>query len=108
MGVSTLPIRSSDGSIYFTDPFRPTYPHLELGFAGVYRVAPDLQTITLLVDDFVGPNGLCFSPSERTLYINDSRVGLINAFDVLDDGTLAQGRLFCVLKDERPGVPDGM
>jgi gluconolactonase len=74
----------------------------------VYRVSPDLQTITLVVDDFVGPNGLCFSPSERTLYINDSRVGLIKAFDVLDDGTIANGRLFCMLKDERPGVPDGM
>ena len=98
----------SDGSIYFTDPFRPTYPNLELGFAGVYRVSPDLQTVTLLVDDYVGPNGLCFSPSERTLYINDSRVGLIKAFDVVDDGTIANGRLFCVLKDERPGVPDGM
>jgi gluconolactonase len=42
------------------------------------------------------------------LYINDSRVGLINAYDVLDDGNIAHGRLFCVLKDERPGVPDGM
>lgn len=63
---------------------------------------------TLLVDDYVGPNGLCFSLSERTLYINDSRVGLIKAFDVLEEGTIANGRLFCVLKDERPGVPDGM
>jgi gluconolactonase len=35
-------------------------------------------------------------------------VGFIKAFDVLDDGTIANGRLFCVLKDERPGVPDGM
>jgi len=98
----------SDGHIYFTDPFRPTYPNLELGFAGVYCVSPDLQTITLIADDFVGPNGLCFSPSERTLYINDSRVGLIRAYEAFDDGGIAHGRLFCVLKDERPGVPDGM
>jgi len=98
----------SDGHIYFTDPFRPTYPNLELGFAGVYCVSPDLQQITLIADDFVGPNGLCFSPSERTLYLNDSRVGLIRTYDTFDDGGIAHGRLFCVLKDERPGVPDGM
>jgi gluconolactonase len=47
-------------------------------------------------------------PSERILYINDSRVVLIRAYDVLDDGRITNGRLFCVLKDERPGVPDGM
>jgi gluconolactonase len=73
----------SDGSIYFTDPFRPTYPNLELGFAGVYRVSPDLSSVTLLAQDFVGPNGLCFSPGESILYVNDSRVGYIRAYDVM-------------------------
>ena len=98
----------SDGTIYFTDPYRDTYPGMELGFAGVYRVSPDLNEIELLVDDYVGPNGLCFSPGESILYVNDSRVGLIKAFDVREDGGIENGRLLCVLQDERPGAPDGM
>ena len=92
----------SDGTIYFTDPYRDTYPGMELGFAGVYRVSPDLSEIELLVDDYVGPNGLCFSPGESTLYVNDSRVGLIKAWDVRADGGIENGRLLCVLQDERP------
>jgi sugar lactone lactonase YvrE len=38
--------------------------------AGVYRVAPGLGTITLVVDNFVFPNGLAFSPDESLLYVN--------------------------------------
>src|SRR3977135_4153672 len=49
----------SDGSIYFTDPFGPVVPEQwDLSFAGVYRVTPDLGTVTLLSDNFVGPTGL--------------------------------------------------
>ena len=99
----------SDGCIYFTDPGAPA-PELELDFSGVYRVSPDLGTLTLLVRDFVNPNGLAFSPDETILYINDSRLGRIRAFDVLPNGALALAtdRLFCDLKGERPGHPDGM
>ena len=71
----------SDGSIYFTDPGAPA-PDLELDFSGVYRVSPDLGTITLLVRDFITPNGLAFSPDESVLYIDDSRRRHIRAFDV--------------------------
>lgn len=103
----------SDGSIYFTDPwtFRDAPPgEWDLDFAGVYRVSPDLGTLTLLVRDFVTPNGLAFSPDESILYINDSRRGHIRAFDMQPNGTLAlaSDRVFCVLKGERPGIPDGM
>ncbi len=69
----------SDGSIYFTDPGAPA-PGMALDFAGVYRVSADLGTLTLLVRDFVLPNGLAFSPDESILYINDSRRGHIRAF----------------------------
>ena len=99
----------SDGSIYFTDPGAPD-PHLDLDFAGVYRVSPDLGTLTLLVKDFVTPNGLAFSPDESILFINDTRRGHIRAFDVQPNGTLALAtdRVFADLKGERPGIPDGM
>ena len=99
----------SDGSIYFTDPGGPD-PALDLDFAGVYRVSPDLGTLTLLVRDFIIPNGLCFSPDESVLYIDDSRRMHIRAFDMQPNGTLALAtdRVFCELKGELPGRPDGM
>ena len=51
-----------------------------------------------------------FLHDEGILYINDSRRGLIRAFDVLANGTLAlwTDRVFADLRGERPGVPDGM
>ena len=109
----------SDGSIYFTDPGAGD-PELDMDFCGVYRVSPDLSTITLLVRDFVLPNGLCFSPDESILYIDDSMgisknednmflsIGNIRAFDVRPDGTLTNDRMFCELRSERSGIPDGL
>jgi gluconolactonase len=101
----------SDGAIYFTDPGGPAVPEQwDLTHTGVYRVSPDLGTLTLLVSDFVVPNGLAFSPDESILYINDSRRGHIRAFDLAPNGTLAKqtDRVFADLRGAEPGVPDGM
>ncbi len=109
----------SDGSIYFTDPGAPN-PELDMDFCGVYRVTADLSAITLLVRDFVLPNGLSFSPDESILYINDSvgvsrrqdnmflSTGHIRAFDVRPDGSLTNDRVFCEMRAGRSGIPDGM
>ena len=99
----------SDGSLYFTDPFYgfPADQKRELDFQGVYRIAPD-GGLTLLVSDFEVPNGLAFSPDETVLYIDDSRRRHVRAFDVLADGTLANGHLFVDMAIDAPGVPDGM
>ena len=108
----------SDGSIYFTDPGGPA-PDTDLDFAGVYRVSADLSTINLLVRDYVLPNGLAFSPDESILYINDSlglhvnndmfrSIGYIDAFDVRPNGMLANRRVFCELRGDGTGIPDGM
>ena len=102
----------SDGSIYFTDPWTlPSAPEQwDLTFAGVYRVSADLGTMTLLVDNFVTPNGIAFTPNESVLYVNDSRRAHIRAFDLLPNGTLAKqsDRVFADLSGSEPGVPDGM
>jgi gluconolactonase len=102
----------SDGCIYFTDPWTsPTAPQQwDLQYSGVYRVTPDLGTMSLLTDDFVLPNGLAFSPDETVLYINDSRRGHIRAFDLMPSGMLAKqtDRVFADLRGDEPGVPDGM
>jgi gluconolactonase len=101
----------SDGAIYFTDP--NTRGITEQDMAGVYRVAPDLGEINLLVRDFIVPNGLAFSPDEKLLYINDSRRRHIRVFTLesnWDSGLLELGsdRVFCQMGGSGPGVPDGM
>ncbi len=102
-------IVKSDGSIYFTDPGAPA-PGLDLDYSGVYMVSPDLGDITLLVADFITPNGIAFSPDESVLYINDTRRQHIRAFDIQPNGApaLASDRVLCDLSGDRPGVPDGM
>ncbi|HEY9614706.1 SMP-30/gluconolactonase/LRE family protein [Allocoleopsis sp.] len=99
----------SDGSIYFTDPTYGIKPEQkDLGFSGVYRLAPDGK-LTLLVKDFVAPNGIAFSPDEKKLYVNDSEQNQMRIFDVKPNGTLENGRIFAELKDpSKQGVPDGM
>ena len=101
----------SDGCYYFTDPNAGIVPEQwDLTFAGVYRLTPDLGTLSLLVDTFVQPNGLAFSPDESVLYINDSRRGHIRAFDLQPTGMLAKqtDRVFADLRGSEPGAPDGM
>ena len=102
----------SDGSIYFTDPWTLRTPpeQWDLTFTGVFRVSPDLGTITLVVDDFIFPNGLMLSPDESILYVNDSRRAHIRAFDLNPNGTLAKqsDRVVADLSSSAPGVPDGM
>ncbi|MEZ5709903.1 MAG: SMP-30/gluconolactonase/LRE family protein [Blastomonas sp.] len=108
----------SDGAVYFTDPppkipFTPADHPPEIDYAGVYRVSPDRQRINMIIRDLINPNGLCFSPDETVLYVNDSNRHrkLIMAYDVEKDGTvdLGSARLFCDMRgDDRPGVPDGM
>lgn len=97
----------SDGSVYFTDPpYGIGKDQQELEFQGVYRIRPDGK-IDLLVRDFDRPNGLCFSPDEKVLYIADSSDRRhIRAFRVAEDGTLCGGEEFAKLAEG--GVPDGM
>ena len=104
-------IVKSDGAIYFTDPGGPLAPdQFDVTIAGVYRVSADLGTISLIVDDMIGPNGLAFSPDESILYVNDARRRIARAYDVLPNGTVAKqtSRLFADLGGPEPGVPDGM
>lgn len=100
----------SDGSIYFTDPAGGrSLPHgvereRELPFQGVFRLGPETAEPSLLADDFDTPNGLCFSPDERLLYVNDSIRMHIRVFDVRDDGSLENGRVFFVQTGYTPDV----
>jgi len=113
-------VRSSDGGIYFTDPDYGRWNDWigqersrDLDFRGLWRVPHAGGPVELLVarDEFDQPNGLCFSPDESRLYVNDSAGRHVKVFDVAADGTISGGR---VLHGEigtgvpRTGNVDGM
>jgi gluconolactonase len=104
----------SDGSIWFSDNgagIRGNYlghkATAELPYR-VYRIDGRTGQITIAVGDMERPNGLCFSPDEKRLYVVDTPGGTktTHVYDVVDDGTkLANGRVFF---DATPGYADGI
>jgi gluconolactonase len=106
----------SDGSIWFTDPPFGLLGHYEGHKAepelpqAVYRIDGATGEPEVVADDILGPNGLCFSPDERILYVVESR-GIphrkILAYDVTEDGRGIENKR--TLIDAGPGgTPDGM
>jgi gluconolactonase len=110
----------SDGSVWFTDP---SYGSLQFPQEAelpnnVYRWDPQSKKLSVVTGDLQMPNGIAFSPDEKTLYIIDSgaiqaprtyyfnKPHTIYAFDVAPDGkTVSNQREFAVVS---PGFPDGM
>jgi len=97
----------SDGSIFFTDPdFNiPIGQQAELTFRGIYRVNP-AGVVQLLDSTFDKPNGICFSPDEKKLYVNESPKGKIYVWDVVDDSALTNKKLLYTVPIQ--GYVDGM
>lgn len=100
-------IVKSDGSIWFTDP---TYGlekrKQEIPGQYVFRFDDSTSTATPVVKDFDQPNGLCFGPDEKKLYIADSgKPHHIRVFDVSADNQLTNSKIFCIIDN---GVPDGI
>jgi gluconolactonase len=82
----------------------------QLPYNGVFKVGPDGNDLTLLVSDLERPNGLAFTPDQKTLYIADTAPKVINAYSVNTDGTLGTSSLFAKLpgKEGEVGGPDGL
>lgn len=107
----------SNGDLYFTDPpyglpQGAEDPTRELDFCGVYRVSTTGQ-VTLLSDKMTRPNGIGFSPDEKTLYVaqSDPDKAVWMAFEVKPDGTLGAGRVWfdaTAWVKRLPGLPDGL
>ena len=108
-------VERSDGSIYWTDSAGGlVIPGMvgddlqrQLDVQGVFCLTP-AGDVELVVADCTYPNGLAFSKDESLLYVNDTRLGIIRAFDVTKDGSVGPGRLFHKLTGNEPGVADGM
>ena len=108
----------SNGDLYFTDPpygLPKQYDdsRRELDFCGVYRLSKDGK-LTLLTKEMTRPNGIAFSPDEKTLYVaqSDPEAAIWKSFPVKTDGTLGEGKVFYDatenFKKGLPGLPDGM
>lgn len=107
----------SNGDLYFTDPpyglpQKWNDSRRELDYCGVFRLSKDGE-ITLVTKEMKRPNGIAFSPDERTLYVaqSDRQAAVWKAFPVQDDGSLGKGRVFAdvtSMMGKMPGAPDGL
>jgi gluconolactonase len=97
----------SDGAIFFTDPpFNiPTGQSQELPFSGIYRINR-AGTLQLLDSTLSLPNGICFSPDESKLYVNESQQRIIYVWDVVNDSVISNRRTFASIPVT--GYADGM
>ena len=110
-------VLKSNGDIYFTDPpygLEKNWddPARELDFCGVYRISKDGE-LTLLTKEMTRPNGIALSPDEKTLYVaqSDPKNAIWMAFDVKEDGTIDNGRVFFNATKwvlAKKGLPDGL
>jgi gluconolactonase len=108
----------SDGTVWFTDPdygilsdFTGSKAESELGACNVFRLDPKTGALTIVTGEMEKPNGLAFSPDEKTLYVADSSASHgpqgkhhILAFPVRADGTVGRPEVCAVIE---PGIPDG-
>jgi gluconolactonase len=115
-----------DGGIWFTDPGYGSLGNYEgnkgelLLKEAVYRIDPAGEKITLVTDEIFKPNGLCFSPDYKKLYVADTGATHykeaprnIKAWDVVETSKLTKGREFAsmAMKDsqrEFAGLADGI
>ncbi len=112
-----------DGGIWFTDPGYGSLVNYE-GFKGpielkeaVYRVDAKSGKLDMVTDALFKPNGLCFSPDYRLLYIAETGASHypqapknIQVFDVADGKTLRNGRhiISMELAGKGAGLADGI
>jgi gluconolactonase len=103
------------GNLYFTDPpyGLPHISHQEVDAYSVYRLSAAGE-LTVITDKLYRPNGIAFSPDQKTLYVanSDPKHAVWMAYELNPDGTVASERVFydvtSFVTAERPGVPDGL
>lgn len=111
-----------DGGIWFTDPgygalmtYEGNIGTLEIREA-VYRLDPKTKQLTKVADDVRKPNGICFSPDYKKLYVADTGAThypdtpkIIQVYDIADGKTLRNGKRFCSMDlNGKAGLADGI
>jgi gluconolactonase len=102
-----------NGDYFFTDPpyGMPENLQQETPFQGVYKLSKG--TVTLLVDSLTRPNGIAFSPDEKTIVIanSDSEKARWYAYDLTENDSVINGRIFYDATEaakSEAGSPDGL
>jgi gluconolactonase len=98
----------SDGSIWFTDPaYGIKASQKELEGCWVFRIDPGAKEPVPVIRDIPWPNGICFSPDEKFLYVgnSDAKDACIRRYVVRADNTLGDCVVFARIA---PGIPDGI
>ena len=108
----------SSGDIYFTDPpygleYQMQDSTKEIDFQGVYKWSASDSTVTLIANDVTRPNGIAFSPDEKSLYVasSDPDLAVYHRFTLGDDGNISgRGIMYDATPaaSKHPGLPDGM
>jgi len=106
---------TAGGDLYFTDPSYGLEkgardPKKEIAYQGVYKV-DKAGTVTLLVDSIEAPNGIAIFPDGKTLLVanSDNRKKMWYAYDIASNGSLANGRVFYDVSNEKgAGGCDGL
>jgi gluconolactonase len=111
-----------DGGIWFTDPgygillnYEGNKSELAIKEA-VYRIDPKSKKMEKLLDDMFKPNGLCFSPDYKKVYIADTGATHypkapknIRVYDIVDGKKVTNGREFCSMELKgKFGLADGI
>lgn len=88
-----------NGAMYFTDPYyqRPWWDHKQQPQPSqqVYRLGTDHKTVTKLTDNLTQPNGIIGTPDGKRLFVADIGAKKTYAYDIADDGSLANRKLLC-------------
>jgi len=103
---------AKDGALWFTDPSfglpgMDKDPQKQLKYNAVWRYKDG--KLTPVITDMTQPNGIAFSPDEKTLYVSNSLPSMyVRAYDVGADGKLSNPRNLITYPGTAPDVPDGM
>ena len=111
-------VQASNGTYYFTDPpyglpEQENSETREIDAFGVFKIVPN-GNVDMVVSNLTRPNGVALSPDEKILYVNqsDSNAPYIMAYNIGEDGSLDEGRIFfdatSLLESGLVGLLDGI
>ena len=99
-----------DGGMYLTDPYykRDYWKRgpKEIDIEGVYYLTPDHKKLTRVVSDQKKPNGIIGTPDGKTLYVSDIGGGKTYVYDIQEDGSLTNKKLFCNMGSDGMTIDD--
>ncbi|MDR3252112.1 MAG: SMP-30/gluconolactonase/LRE family protein [Tannerella sp.] len=110
-GPNDLWVSPITGGIYFTDPlYKRDYwtrsPEMQPDGQHVYYLSPDYKRVVRVEAELMQPNGIVGTADGKHLYVADIRAGKTYVYDIQDDASLANKRLFCSMGSDGMTIDD--